>query len=525
MGCNNSNLRRPSTTNITAEERILQSHERNLFFSNKKLEDLLSSIESISFPLDQSNFPALCEVFKIPPSSPSGHFFHNLLEKKQLTSRVLRHLTILLSESRKLDKMSLISSLDKKSFLSIISDLLHLSIEVIPQNIENIDRSVIIYTQSLKPIADDYMNELKKLSVEEIESRIQQLLIFSRELRYKMYVDLLHSKMTDGFDSKLDTFHVNSDEKLKVDAELDDFHEKIEEEVKVIEKNQELETEIKVEVVLEDLLTADSNKVHEKELKSEDKDDENESSESISSEAAQEVVEVEVEEKSQSENNEFIKVAEEVDEKKAEVEDKIPEVSEEANLVDESLLLPLNDSDIKTTLSSDLILEDPKPEPEPVEEGKAEGKVVDEFDTKLLGDPKPETVEEHFPEEMKSEDSSLNKSNDSETKSKIPMRMSSGLASKLKLVQPFIRSSTMGKEPGPSNINIALSSSHKVLTFSKSKLSGDAVSAHSAIPLESSLSESSLLRSSLKPKSEEEKPQLKQEAVQSKIGVLKGKKK
>ena len=522
MGCNNSNLRRPSTTNITAEERILQSHERNLCFSNRKLEDLLSLIESISFPLDQSNFSALCEVFKIPPSSPSSHFFHNLLEKKQLTSRVLRHLTILLSESRKIDKMSLISSLDKKSFLSIISDLLHLSIEVIPQNIENIDRSVLIYTQSLKPIADDYMNELKKLSVEEIQLRIQQLLIFSRELRYKMYVDLLHSKMTEGFDSKLDTFHAHSDEKFQVGAEVNDFHEKIEEEVKVVEKNHEIETEIKDERVLEDLLTADSNKLHEKEVKNEDKnDDDNDSSESISSEAVQEVVE----EKSESENTEFIKVTDEIDNKEVEVEDKIPDLSEEGNLVDESLLLPLNDSEIKTTLSLDLILEDPKPEPELVDELKAEAKVDHEFDTNLLCDLKPVTVEAHLQEEMKTDDSSLNKSNDSETKSKIPMRMSSGLASKLKLVQPFMRSSTMGKEPGPSNINIALSSSQKVMTFTKSKLSGDTISAHAAIPLESSLSESSLLRSSLKSKPEEDKRESKQEVIQSKIGVLKNKKK
>jgi hypothetical protein len=183
----------------------------------------------------------------------------------------------------------------------------------------------------------------------------------------------------------------------------------------------------------------------------------------------------------------------------------------------------MNDSSIKPADSFDAVLEDPKPEEhvEPVESLLMTSSVESPSMTSPVEDL---SVTSPFDDHSSQEEKSESRNVEPEQKSKIPMRMSSGLASKLKATQAFIRSNTLGKEKS-SNINIGYSSSYKQLGLAKMKLSGEAVSAHSAIPLESSLSESSLLRSSFRSRVEEGKNEKETPHKESKIGVSRLKKK
>lgn len=480
MGCCNSNLRKTNHIDIPVEERMIEASERSLLFNNKKVEDLLGLIESISFNLDFANFQSLCSHFGVQPLSSSGVFFRNLIQNKLLSTRMLRHLAIILSGLKSIDKVPLIFSLDKKIFLNSIQDLLFLAIEVVPNNLEGLEKSALLYAGSLKPVVEEYLKELRRLSIEDIKEKVEELEISSKDLRIKMYFDLQNLRASSSLDAKFEGFQkINEESEVKVEKKEDFIEENIEKTENKAENFQEVEE------------------------KGENFEEKSENFEVIKekSEEIEEKVE-KIEETSKTENPK--------DSESSYIE-KIPESSENLSLGDDSFIIPI-------TLSSHEklqdLLEDPKPED-------------------LLVDPTPEVYppsenpSDKYLEEQKHSENPQKiltnpESEEKKIESKIPVRKSSGLAAKLKATQAFIRSSTLGSnEVVSGDIKIGLSSSQKNITFDKIKKgfkTHEEVSFNSAISLEPSLSESSLLRSV------QGQTKLNSPHRDSKIGSIKGRK-
>lgn len=513
MGCCNSNLHKSNHIEILVEERLIEAAEKQLFFTNKKVEDLLSSIEAIDFSLDHSNFPTLCNHFHIQSSSPSGVFLHNLIQQKLLTVRVLRHLSIILSGLKSFDKFSLIFSLDKKVFLNTIQEILRLSIEVIPNNLENLEKSALAYVESLKPVAEEYIKELRRLSIEEIKDKIHELDINSKDLRIKMYFDLQNLKRTELLDSKLVNLgHQYSEmvyEKSVKDKICEEKNYEGIEEGKVDvgefldEKNGEEtgkneEFEEKIEENAENL----EEKVEEIE-ENDKKSDENDKKIEVNYEKIEENYEkIEGLENNSDKTKENHKETEESHQKEPKIPTdsdssyikKIPESPDHLSLTEDSLIMPISDQSqekIQIPIEENL-LEDPKSE---------------ETD---LNDPVPIPVSTNSP-----------KKEENKVESKIPIRKSSGLAAKLKATQALIRSSTLG-EKDSNEIKIGLSNSHKNIAFDKIKkgiktgYSKEEFSVSSPILVDPDLAESSLLRSA--------QGKINSPSKNSKIGFIRGKK-
>ncbi|OMJ68666.1 hypothetical protein SteCoe_33824 [Stentor coeruleus] len=190
MGCCSSNIQKPLQLDLPVEEREIQLAEKKLSFSHRKLEELLGLIQNIDFPLDVEHFANFCELYNIPQHSSTGRFFYNLLQNKALDRYQLRPIFLLLCERSSLPKINHILCEDKKSYLSTIQILINTSIEIIPNNLENIETGVLKYTKQLKIKSEIYMDEMSKLPLEEIQRKISEIEILSRELRVKMLLNI-----------------------------------------------------------------------------------------------------------------------------------------------------------------------------------------------------------------------------------------------------------------------------------------------------------------------------------------------
>jgi hypothetical protein len=95
-----------------------------------------------------------------------------------------------LCEVSSIPKIELFESTDKKVFIGNIEKLLNTSIDVIPKHLPGIDGAALGYTESLKTVAKNYVQELRKLSIREIKEKIKQIQITSKEIRVKMFYDL-----------------------------------------------------------------------------------------------------------------------------------------------------------------------------------------------------------------------------------------------------------------------------------------------------------------------------------------------
>lgn len=189
MGCCSSNIQKPLHSDLPelpVEEREIQVAESKLAFSHRNLKELLGLIQIIDFPLDIGHFASLCDLYNIKQHSPSGRFFYNLIQKKALDRYQLRSLFLLLCEGSSDSKADQILCEDKKSCLFTMQELLNTSIEVIPNNLENIDTGIFNYTKQLKTTSEIYMEEMSKLPLDDIKRKITEIEITSKELRIKM---------------------------------------------------------------------------------------------------------------------------------------------------------------------------------------------------------------------------------------------------------------------------------------------------------------------------------------------------
>lgn len=190
MGCCTSNIRNLGNSELPVEEREIQMAEKKLIFSHKKLDELMMQTHKIDFPFDISHLSNLCDLYKVLPNSPTGKFFENLLRNKSLDNVQLRYLFILLCEISDVPKKTYVVSDDKRSCLAAVQELLSTALEIIPYNLEGLGPGVLKYVGSLKTVANVYMAELSKLSLNEVKKKICESEISSKELRLKMFFGL-----------------------------------------------------------------------------------------------------------------------------------------------------------------------------------------------------------------------------------------------------------------------------------------------------------------------------------------------
>jgi hypothetical protein len=119
---------------------------------------------------------------------------------------MLKLITILVCEAEGSVKLPLITSNDKELFLSTITDLVRISFEVIPQNLQNVDTSSLLYADGLKNAAQDFLDQLKHLELSKIKKTIEETEVSSKEIRYKLMLESKKSDYLKKIDLKNDYF-------------------------------------------------------------------------------------------------------------------------------------------------------------------------------------------------------------------------------------------------------------------------------------------------------------------------------
>lgn len=239
MGCSNSNVRKVNHPDIPVEERIIQAGERLLYFNKVKIETTLDLIETISFPIETSHLESLYDLFKVKPESPTGVFLRNTVNKKLISTKQLRYLAILLSECPSESKLPLILCSDKNLFISCVSELFHLAIEVIPTHMENIESSVGMYIDQIRHVGDKFIQQLNLMTLDEIKQKIMETEISSREIRIKMFELNKQDMFNDSLDVKLAKVNLKYEEKVQEESQ-DSMDKAVEGEV--IEFNLDLQS-------------------------------------------------------------------------------------------------------------------------------------------------------------------------------------------------------------------------------------------------------------------------------------------
>ncbi|OMJ73486.1 hypothetical protein SteCoe_27819 [Stentor coeruleus] len=217
MGCCTSNIRNLGNSELPVEEREIQLAEKKLMFSHKKLDELMMQTHKIDFNFDILHLSNLCDLYKVLPNSPTGKFFENLLRKKCLDNVQLRYLFILLCEITDVPKKTYVLSDDKRSCLAAVQELLNTALEVIPNNLEGLGPGVFKYITSLKAVADAYITELSKLSLNEIKRKICESEISAKELRIKMFFGL------KNLDYKSENINFEETGYKKIDRNVEDL--------------------------------------------------------------------------------------------------------------------------------------------------------------------------------------------------------------------------------------------------------------------------------------------------------------
>lgn len=255
MGCCNSNIRQTRYTEVVVEERIIQTAERQLFFSSRPLTDLVSTIESLSNE-DLLNLETLCDSFNIQLNSPSGAFLTNMSKKNYLSRGLLKNISILLSQADNHKKLELVLSRSHSYLIETVQDLLNISIDIIPQLLDGLEKSALLYAESLGPTAKQYVQYLEGLSVEQIKKQLEIMSVSSKDIRVKLYLDLESSRGNSVLDSKLERFK-NGEEREK-------------EEFRSCDEGQSEDLNAEKKVKNPDELSINSYKSKENELKSTD---------------------------------------------------------------------------------------------------------------------------------------------------------------------------------------------------------------------------------------------------------------
>lgn len=218
MGCCNSNIRKQNYSEILVEERVIQGGERQLFFSSRPFTEILKLIESLH-QISSDDISSICETFGVALSSPSGSFLQNLSSKGQLSAGMLRSLAILLCPNDSKNKTSQVMSYSKDNLIDSIKDLIAISIDIIPENLENLEKSALLYANSLKSISHEYVRELDSLSFSQIQEILKDFVISSKDIRIKMFNEMKNSNLSDSFADKLDHFRADTEGKEEDDKE------------------------------------------------------------------------------------------------------------------------------------------------------------------------------------------------------------------------------------------------------------------------------------------------------------------
>jgi hypothetical protein len=215
MGCCNSNIRKQNYSEVLVEERVIQTGERQLFFSSRQFSEVLKVIETLPH-VNLENFVMLCESFSVQVTSPSGAFLLGLTEKGMISSGMLKNLAVLLCPNDPKGKISQVMSHSKDNLIESIKDLIHISIDVIPNNLENLEKSALLYSNSLKSVSKEYVKELETLTLSQIQELLKDFAISSKDIRIKMYNEMKNSNFNDGLGDKLDRFRAETEEKEEV---------------------------------------------------------------------------------------------------------------------------------------------------------------------------------------------------------------------------------------------------------------------------------------------------------------------
>ena len=186
MGCTNSNIGKVTHNDVQTEERNIRAAESLLVFSKKNIEENLKALHSVCFELDNENLQLLCDTLNISEKSSTGLFLASLLSCKRTSVELLRLIMVLVSEMEDNDKLKIIDSDDREKFLDTVNQLVYLSFEVIPQNLNNVDTSSLLYADSLKLSAREYISNLSRLSLPELKKSLSENGISSKEIRYKL---------------------------------------------------------------------------------------------------------------------------------------------------------------------------------------------------------------------------------------------------------------------------------------------------------------------------------------------------
>ena len=220
MGCCNSNIRKQNHSDILIEERLIQGAERQLFFSSRQFTDILKLIETMH-QISENDISSICDTFGVSLSSPSGSFLQSLSSKGHLSLGMLRSLAILLCPNDSKNKTNQVMSYSKNNLIDSIKDLITISIDIIPSNLENLEKFALIYTKNLKLISHEYVKELDSLTLEQIQELLKDFVISSNDIRIKMFSQIKNSNLIDGFADKLDNFRLDTERKEGNNQEQD----------------------------------------------------------------------------------------------------------------------------------------------------------------------------------------------------------------------------------------------------------------------------------------------------------------
>ena len=228
MGCCTSEERKREYIEITSEEKQISYSEELLVFSRSKLKSLLCSIEAINFPLTKENISNLCYIFHSPTSGASATFFRRLESNNLLTIDNLNSLSILLSLSKNLSKQNMLYADSKEKFISNISKIVDIAVDILPMHLEGQNESISKYSLKVKAVSEEFKRELRELNIREIGEKLQRMIINSSEIRTKFYQEYLRCKslykkrisnMTDSLgmtSSTLRLVDIDSDKKERV---------------------------------------------------------------------------------------------------------------------------------------------------------------------------------------------------------------------------------------------------------------------------------------------------------------------
>lgn len=212
MGCTNSNIGKVTHNDVQPEERNIRAAESLLVFSRKNIEENLNALNSVCFELDNEHVQLLCDTFKISEKSSTGLFLVSLLSGKRTSVELLRLIMVLVSEMEDKDKLKIIDSDDREKFLDTVRQLVYLSFEIIPQNLNNVDTSSLLYADSLKLSAREFISTLSHLSLPELKKVLSEIGISSKEIRYKLLSESKKMLISQKLDLNNQNFFIPSPE-------------------------------------------------------------------------------------------------------------------------------------------------------------------------------------------------------------------------------------------------------------------------------------------------------------------------